>query len=355
MIPFEFPKTRQILISEVVDAICAPKLWEIGITGRDIKIAVIDTGSNKNNTMTKHAIIEEKSFVPGEGANDGNGHGSWCISACAGRKTTMRLGTLYGVAPEAKVIAIKVLSDKGYGETSWVMKGIEYAVKRGADILSLSLGSVFGSNFSPSSRLINEITFKHKKLCSIAAGNSFVPFSIASPGAAAGAITVGSVSLTLPQKNAISTFSSKGPSDSGIKPDISVYGGQLIIKGIYESIVGAGPSSSFISVAGTSMATPIIAGSLALLLQAGLESDRLVVEELLALTGQLPFKDIGYGWGVFNVARAYKQLEKAKIPVKTPPLKPIDQLSSIFAAPIIQQKALETKNISLAIILREEV
>lgn len=297
------PQSTTILISRAVEAIGAARLHELGIKGQGVKVAVLDTGASLNHPMLKN-IIHAESMVEGETAEDGmSGHGSWCASAVAGVPVQSPKGLLYGVAPEAELIIIKVLSDRGSGSLAGVVRGMERAVELGADIVSLSLGSMFGTNLSPDARTLNELAVRNGVLFVVAVGNSFAPFTCGSPGCAALSIGVGAVGMELPFNGAPATFSSKGPTLDGIiKPNISTYGGNIMGKGLSELLYAAGAHGGYASMAGTSMATPICSGALALLLSAGVKRDRALMEELFARTGGV-FLNTITGWGTLNVEK----------------------------------------------------
>lgn len=310
-----YPKSQTILITRVVDAIGANKLHQIGVTGRGIKVAVLDTGVSMRHPMISPNIIRAESMIDGEGPEDGQGHGSWVASAIAGVPTQSPNGLLYGVAPDAKLIIIKVLSNNGSGSMAGVVRGMERAVELGADIISMSLGAMFGTNMSPDSRTLNTLAEKYGTLFIVAAGNAFAPFTISSPSCAAACVSVGSISMCLPVRDAPSTFSSKGPTLDGIiKPNISTYGGNVAAPGLSELLYAAGKNSTYSSLAGTSMATPIVSGALALLLSAGVKKDRLLIEELFARTGGSPLNPIT-GWGVLNVEKLYQTAASGILPM----------------------------------------
>ena len=337
-----------IPITKSAAFIGADKLHDIGITGKGIKVAVIDTGVNRNHPMMNGAVSKQINIAKKNGAenadtNDGNGHGTHVATILAGReviatpKITGKKTRMVGVAPEAEIIGIKVLDDSGSGQTSWIMEGIEAAVDEGVDVINMSLGSAFdNAGLSPDSTLVDAVTFKEKILCVVAAGNSFANFTIGSPGGSRGALTVASNAMNLPMAGIVSTFSSKGSTTDGrIKPDISAPGGNLQYK---KETILAGTSGilareigdNYIGIMGTSMATPHVAGCIALLLQAGMKPDRFVVENLIAQTSMFNHpKDIYTGWGMINVKSAYDYLMSGK------PLMPISSLISALNKPLV--------------------
>ncbi len=346
-----------IPVSESARFIGAKDLNDIGITGKGIKIAVIDTGCNKNHPMLEGAIKEQYNIAKDNGAinadgQDGNGHGTFVASTAAGREVEIYsrfLGqrvVLRGVAPEAEIIAIKVLDDAGSGQTSWVIEGMEKAVEVGADVINMSLGSIFdNAGLSPDSKVVDTIVYNHNILCAVAAGNSFSNFSIGSPGGARGSLTVGSSAIKTPSAGVVSSFSSKGTtSDGRIKPDISAPGGNLV--NINESIYAAtsgllarDAGEPYVGLMGSSMATPHVAGSIALLLQAGMKRDRYFLEDLLAATASYKHvKDVFTGWGTINVKAAYDYLMSGKLPFPVTTFSKIAETSLLPFAGILPQQ-----------------
>ncbi len=327
-----------IPISDSAQFIGATDLHDIGIKGKGIKIAVIDTGVNRNHPLLEGAVRTQINVAKKNGSEnaddqDGNGHGTHVATTIAGRDKVIysklfgKNIRMHGVAPEAEIIGIKVLDDDGSGQTSWVIEGMEEAVNQKADIISMSLGSMWdGAGLTPDSKVVDEITFKHNILCVIAAGNSFANMAIGSPGGSHGALTVGSIAQRTPSPHVVSTFSSKGTTiDGRVKPDIAAPGGNLvnIKETVYAGTSGGMAKEAgepYIGIMGTSMATPHVSGCIALLLQAGMKHGRYFAEDLLGNTATMQHpKDIYTGWGTINVKKAYDYLvgNKKIIPIST--------------------------------------
>lgn len=316
-----------IPISDSAQFIGATELHDEGILGKGIKIAVVDTGVNKSHPLLEGAVKTQINIAKKNGAeyadiNDGNGHGTHVATTIGGRDITIysklleREIRMHGVAPEVEIIGIKVLDDSGSGQTSWVIEGMEAAVDAGADIINMSLGSMWdGGGLTPDSKVVDEIVFNHNVLCAIAAGNSFANLAIGSPGGSHGAITVGSNAMRTPAAGMVSTFSSKGTTTDGrVKPDISAPGGNMvnIKETIYagtSGVLAEEAEDDYIGIMGTSMATPHVAGCLALLLQTGMKRDRYIAEDLLGNTAKFQHpKDIYTGHGMIDVKKAYDYL-----------------------------------------------
>ncbi len=247
----------------------------MGITGKGIKIAVLDTGTSYD-ALFQGAFIGGKSSMPGQPVPwDEVGHGQWCNTCIAGKPMIVKFGPckgmqLKGVAPEATVAAFKVLGGGlGLGTASSILGGLKNAQEWGADIISMSLGGEEPDDYAsdPQCQAITELA-QSGIIVVVAAGNSGPgPSTVNNPGCCPDALTVGAVDST----GQMAYFSSRGPTKGGfIKPDVVAPGVDILstscgyIAAMHARIDGP-PSLSAIS--GTSMATPHVAGLLALALQ----------------------------------------------------------------------------------------
>ncbi len=116
------------------------RVWDEGIDGSGIVVAIIDTGIDKNHPDLYGKIIAEKNFVDdGMTADDQNGHGTHCAGIIAGTGEASG-GRYKGVAPGALLMNARVLDSEGTGELSDIIASIEWAVDNGADVISISIG-----------------------------------------------------------------------------------------------------------------------------------------------------------------------------------------------------------------------
>ena len=120
------------------DIVGAKQGWRMG-GGRGVTVAVVDTGVTKVADLEGTTILPGVSFTGGspDGA-DGNGHGTHVAGTIA--QTTNNALGVAGLAPNAKILPVKVLTDFGIGRSEWIAAGIDEAVDRGADVINLSLG-----------------------------------------------------------------------------------------------------------------------------------------------------------------------------------------------------------------------
>lgn len=178
-------------------------------------------------------------------------------------------GKYTGIAPESNILAIKALNNEGSGNTSTIIKAISYVVenkeKYNTKILNLSIGSPTNNpcNKDPLCRAVTEAVDNGITVV-VAAGNSGPnERTILSPGINPHVITVGAVDdkRTIdPTDDTIANFSSRGPTNEGLlKPDI-------VAPGVNINSLSNTKLDGYSALSGTSMASPFISGTVALLL-----------------------------------------------------------------------------------------
>ena len=149
----------------------ADRLWEKGIDGRGVKVAVIDSGIDKNHPDLVGKVVAEKNFLSDEiTADDLLGHGTMVAGIIAGTGAASG-GEYKGIAPGADLISVKVIDGQGDGKVSDIIAGIEWAVYSGADVLSLSLGGInLGETNPPITMAADNAAAAGVVVC-VAAGN----------------------------------------------------------------------------------------------------------------------------------------------------------------------------------------
>ncbi|MFF4402171.1 S8 family serine peptidase [Streptomyces sp. NPDC001480] len=246
----------------------APTAWAAGYTGKGVKIAVLDTGVDTTHPDLKDQVIESKNFSTAADAKDHFGHGTHVASIAAGTGAKSN-GKYKGVAPDAKILNGKVLDDTGSGDDSGILAGMEWAAQQGASVVNLSLGGYDTPEVDPLEAEVNKLSTEKGILFAIAAGNSG-PESIGSPGSADDALTVGAVD----KSDKLADFSSTGPrvGDGAIKPDVTAPGVDITAAAAPGSVIDTDPevphpAPGYLTISGTSMATPHVAGAAAILKQ----------------------------------------------------------------------------------------
>ncbi|MCS0606253.1 S8 family serine peptidase [Streptomyces sp. LP11] len=257
---------RTASLDKSVPQIGAPTAWKAGYTGKGVKVAVLDTGVDTSHPDLKTQVLESKNFTGAADARDHFGHGTHVASIVAG--TGAKSGGKYkGVAPDAKILNGKVLDDSGSGDDSGILAGMEWAAAQGASVVNLSLGGPDSPGVDPLEAEVNKLSAEKGILFAIAAGNDG-PQSIGSPGSADAALTVGAVD----GKDKLADFSSTGPrtGDGAVKPDVTAPGVDITAAAAKGSVidqeVGEKPEG-YLTISGTSMATPHVAGAAAILKQ----------------------------------------------------------------------------------------
>ncbi|MFD2796576.1 S8 family serine peptidase [Promicromonospora vindobonensis] len=237
----------------------APEAWAAGLDGTGASVAVLDTGIDATHPDVADAIGATQSFVPGEDVtNDVQGHGTHVASTVLGSGAASD-GLYRGVAPGADLLVGKVLDKDGYGLDSWIIAGMEWGAAH-ADIVSMSLGdSSLNDGTDPMAQALNALSEQTGALFVVAAGNSYAEGSLGSPGTADAALTVGAVD----DGDVRADFSSYGPrvGDHAIKPDLTAPGVGIVAARSQQS----GGDGWYVSMNGTSMATPHVAGAAAIL------------------------------------------------------------------------------------------
>ena len=133
-----------------LDAIDAPEAWNAGHTGKTAKVFILDNGIDAEHPDLAPNLNTAlcTSFVPGEDYNVDDGfyfhHGTHVAGIIAAADNSYGV---IGVAPEAEIVAVKVISEKtGSGAFSWINAGIVYAANNDADVINMSLGATFNRN-----------------------------------------------------------------------------------------------------------------------------------------------------------------------------------------------------------------
>ncbi|MEV0589900.1 S8 family serine peptidase [Nonomuraea cavernae] len=252
-------------LAESVPMIGAPQAWAGGHDGAGVQVAVLDTGVDAEHPDLADRIADSRSFIPGQEVRDGHGHGTHVASTIAGSGEASD-GRHKGVAPGARLIVGKVLSDEGQGLDSEIIEGMEWAAASGAKVISLSLGGDATDGTDPMSQAVNTLSASSGALFVIAAGNTGAAGAetVATPGTADAALTVAAVD----KSDGWATFSSQGPRiGGGLKPDIAAPGVAIAAARAAGTSMGSPVNEHYTAANGTSMATPHVAGAAAIMAQ----------------------------------------------------------------------------------------
>lgn len=303
-------------LDKATPAFHVPEVWALGYTGEGIRVAILDTGIDANHPDLADRVAASTDLT-GEGPHDGHGHGTHVAGIVAGTGAASG-GRYKGVAPGARLYAAKVLGADGGGLTSTVIAGLEWAVEQGVQVVNLSLGSTGSSDGTDALSVACDTVVGRGIVVCVAAGNEGPgEYTIGSPGAARQPITVGACTLD----GQVADFSSRGPTADGrVKPDTVLPGVSISSCRAAGTQMGAVVDACYTTASGTSMATPMASGLVALLLEAfpGLRPPE-VKERLKRTAIDLGFSPYAQGAGRADALRAYQNEGGPEPPPPEPP------------------------------------
>lgn len=362
------------------------------VDGTGIGVAVIDSGVYNHDDLQKSAgtgsrIVYSESFIPGDtSTNDAYGHGTHVAGIIAGNGHDSASGypqQYTGIAPNANIINLRVLDATGAGSDSQVIAAIQRAIALKATynirVMNLSLGrNVYESyTLDPVCQAV-EAAWKSGIVVVVAAGNGGRTnsygtqgyASIQAPGNDPNVITVGAAKTNgTPSRldDTVASYSSKGPTllDHVVKPDLIAPGNRIVsleapgnaliaatgsikIQPISTCVLGiciTGANGKYMQLSGTSMATPIVAGAAALMLQHDptLTPDTIKARMMKTAWKGYPVSSWGYDnknvgyfsqYDVFTIGAGYLDIDAA--------MKSTDVVNGGAASPIVHFNATST-------------
>ncbi|WP_077623723.1 S8 family peptidase [Sediminibacillus massiliensis] len=299
------------------------------LTGKGVNIAILDTGIHPHQDLNGR-ITGFKDLVKGRTEPyDDNGHGTHCAGDAAGNGSASS-SRYKGPAPEATLTGVKVLDKRGSGSLDTVIEGVDWCIqyneenpKNKIDIISMSLGSsaqpFANEDLDPMVQMVEEAWAAGITVC-VAAGNEGPDSgTISSPGISDRVITVGALddrdTSDTKDDDDVADFSSRGPTIYGIaKPDILAPGVNIVSLRSPRSYIDKLQKANrvgdeYFVMSGTSMATPICAGVVALMKQHNPELQPDDMKDLLLSGADLwEGKDRNiYGAGYINAERSIPQ------------------------------------------------
>ena len=266
---WHYAKIRTML-NVAVPAVGSNQVHRLGFTGKNVAVAVIDTGIAahpdlvypENRIAAWYDIVNERT-VP----YDDNGHGTHVSGIIAGNGRAS-CGKYAGMAPEAKLIGIKALDRDGSGNTSDIISGIEWCIENqktyNIKAINLSIGAPATESYraDPLCRAVSAAWNKGIVVCVAAGNDGPEPGTINTPAINPNAISVGNLDdkgTIDVSDDVINDSSSRGPTvDRITKPDLLAPG---------TNIMSLRPGWSYRRLSGTSMATPMVTGAVAQMLQ----------------------------------------------------------------------------------------
>lgn len=245
-------KADKDYIPDGVKMINAPFMWSKGITGKDVKIAVIDSGCDMTHKDLQTRIIGGRNFTTEDNKNidkyqDYNGHGTHVCGTIAASNNNYGV---IGVAPDSKLLILKALDKNGSGNMKGIIDAINFAINQRVDIISMSLGT---SEDIPQLQQAIKKAVDSNILVVCAAGNEVdikaVTNEFSYPAGYNEVISVGAVDYS----KSAARFSNSNKEVDLVAPGVNII--STFLNGKYETL------------SGTSMATPHVTGALALLIE----------------------------------------------------------------------------------------
>lgn len=289
-----------------------PELVKKHICGKGIVTAILDTGTMMHPDI-KDRIVGWKDFVnEKEQAYDDNGHGTHIAGIIAGTGSCSN-GIYAGIAPGSKIVSIKVLDFAGNGRIGDVISGIRFIMdmreKWNIRIVNISMGTKRHEGRRDEEELMEwvERMWDIGMIVITASGNFGPDYgSVTIPGSSKKVITVGACDAAYNKRRPnLNFYSGCGPtSECVVKPDICAPGNRIYSCNFRYPLRSAKP---YIAKTGTSMATPVIAGATALLLEKYPKIGNVEVKMRLWESGD----DMGHGGnneghGLINIGKYLK-------------------------------------------------
>ena len=321
-IPAERGDGREI--AENILKVNADQVWELGYTGDDVLVALIDTGVRLDHADLQGQFWDGGAEYPNHGydfyqhdddPSDTHGHGTHVAGTIVGSGAS---GTQTGVAPGAKIMVLKVFhGDDNLTEPTMWVEAMQFAVEHGADVMNMSLGQPLpDASVKLMMRQACDNTLAAGVVASVCAGNSRliqmlapVPYNIWSPGdcppphlhddqlvnagGTSCVICVGAVDFN----DVIGNFSSEGPStwsdvaqyndypySSGSFTNIGLIRPDVSAPGVNIKSLDFNTTNGYCLKSGTSMATPCVTGTIALMLSKDHELTPAQIDEILERT-----------------------------------------------------------------------
>ena len=343
------PASASREITQNIIKVGADQVWGLGYTGEGVVVAVIDTGVNYNHVDLADHLWDGGPDFPNHGYDvfnhdnnpiDDQGHGSHCAGTVCGDGTG---ASQTGMAPNATLMCVKCLGSDGNGGAQNISSGIQWAVEHGCDMFSMSLG-IPNSTIPERTLLRNTCVaaLDAGVVAAIAAGNEGdsqgqypIPNNVRVPGSCpppymddiqgenpgdlSCSVCVGAVDYN----DAAAYFSSHGPvtwantsfADYPYNPGIGLIRPDICAPGVNIKSIDYSGNYGYTSMSGTSMATPCVAGCMALMLSKDInlmpaEVCRILEETAVPLASG---KSNVYGFGRIDVLEAVEAIQLGAI------------------------------------------
>ncbi len=275
----------------------ANKVYQMGYTGKNIRIALLDTGVYLHNEIRNNVIFFKDYIGEKKEPYDDNGHGTHIAGIMFGKES--------GMAPNAKGLIFKILGKTGDGKTKNALQALDWVIQNHKEynirILNFSMGYTPSADAELQKLLMDKLDelWDLGVIIVTAAGNNGPDEnSVTVPGISRKVITVGS-SDDFGNKN-IRAFGGRGPTNCCIvKPEILAPGSNIL------SLANSG--QKYVRKSGTSMSAPIVSGALALALEKRPDIKPVEMKLLLYDTVKT-IEEKNIAWGILDVDKLIEML-----------------------------------------------
>lgn len=289
---------------QITSVLQADSLWNMGITGKGVKVAIFDTGLSKSHPHFRK-IKERTNWTNEKTYDDGLGHGTFVAGVIASSKECL------GFAPDSELHIFRVFTNNQVSYTSWFLDAFNYAILKKINVLNLSIG---GPDFKdyPFVDKVWELTANKVIMVSAIGNDGPLYGTLNNPADQMDVIGVGGINF----EDQIAKFSSRGmttwelPQGYGrVKPDIVTYG---------SAVKGSNIKGGCRTLSGTSVASPVVAGAVTLLASGVLHRGDVInpasmKQALMASARRLPGVNMfEQGHGKLNLMKAYQILSSYK-------------------------------------------
>ncbi|MCY9089783.1 S8 family peptidase [Bacillus mojavensis] len=278
-----------------LEPIQVKQAWKEGLTGKNVKIAVIDSGISPHDDLSISGGYSAVSYT--SSYKDDNGHGTHVAGIIGAKHNGYGID---GVAPEAQIYAVKALDQNGSGDLQGLLKGIDWSIANGMDIVNMSLGT------SSDSQILHDAmdkAYEKGVLLVAASGNDGNGKPVNYPAAYSSVVAVSATD----QHNQLASFST-----TGNEVEFSAPGTDITSTYLHQY---------YATGSGTSQATPHAAAMFALLKQRDPGNTNVQLRALmqknivdLGMTGR--DQQFGYGLIQYKAQQADKAYAAAEQAVK---------------------------------------
>ncbi|WP_144268143.1 S8 family serine peptidase [Demequina sp. NBRC 110055] len=275
-----------------LDAVNSRSSWEYA-TGKDVVIAIVDTGVDDGHRDLRAQMVGGYDFVDDDrNPKDENGHGTHVAGIAAAAANDYGI---IGAAPEAKIMPVRALDAEGSGSNETIAEAIDWAVDHGANVINLSLDET---------GLLGRIEKGGPVNAAITRADEAGVVVVAASGNAGEVgqqYQFGVHVLVVNASNKVGTatyFSNVGDARAVAAPGMDI----LSTVPTYSTTLFPDGSDGYATLAGTSMAAPLVAGVAAQLISAGVPSEEVI--DLLTETASNPDDRPGLGNGIIDARAA---------------------------------------------------